>query len=285
MATNASTPAVTTPYVDDIAEDNYNLIRGFYRIRNDRQRKNKPRINFIQPDFLNIVVGPMMQHRIQRTNDDIREAVDLWFSNRAEAEERYGHISVWDTSRVTDMHELFRYKYEFNDDISRWDVSNVINMRGLFNGARAFNQAIGHWNVSNVTTMHSMFHGAESFNQAIGGWNVSNVTVMKSMFHEAESFNQAIGDWNVRNVTDMSYMFDTAHNFKQDISGWDVSNVTNHYHVFWRCYLAEEHRPVFPPSPPGTYNVGGKQSRRASRKRSRKCKRTTKRGARKTRRV
>lgn len=260
MATNASTPAVTTPYVDDIAEDNYNLIRGFYRIRNDRQRKNKPRINFIQPDFLNIVVGPMMQHRIQRTNDDIREAVDLWFSNRAEAEERYGHISVWDTSRVTDMHELFRYKYEFNDDISRWDVSNVINMRGLFNGARAFNQAIGHWNVSNVTTMHSMFHGAESF-------------------------NQAIGDWNVRNVTDMSYMFDTALKFKQDISGWDVSNVINYYHVFRRCYLAEEYRPVFPPLPPGTNHIGGKQTRRASRKRSRKGKRTTKRGARRTRRV
>jgi len=244
MATNASAPATTTPYVDDIAEDNYNLIRGLYRIRNDRQRKNKPRINFIQPDFLNIVVGPMMQHRVQRTNDDIRVAVNLWCSNRAEAEQRYGHISVWDTSRVTDMRELFRSKYDFNDDISRWDVSNVTNM-------------------------HSMFSNAEEFNQSIGQWDVSNVLYMQ-------------------------YMFDTALKFNQDISMWDVSNVINYYHVFRRCYLAEEYRPVFPPLPPGTNhiggpplnsNIGGKQTRRSSRKRSRKGKRTTKRGARRTRRV
>ena len=33
----------------------------------------------------------------------IREAVLLWFSDRAAAEAAYGHISSWDTSGVTDM--------------------------------------------------------------------------------------------------------------------------------------------------------------------------------------
>ena len=34
---------------------------------------------------------------------DIHEAVNLWFSNKAEAETQYGHISEWDVSSVTNM--------------------------------------------------------------------------------------------------------------------------------------------------------------------------------------
>ena len=37
----------------------------------------------------------------------IRTAVALWLSNRDEAIKKYGHIKDWDTSRVTDMSELF----------------------------------------------------------------------------------------------------------------------------------------------------------------------------------
>ena len=76
---------------------------------------------------------------------DIHEAVNLWFSNKAEAETQYGHISEWDVSSVTNMEELFKYKDTFNDDISSWDVSKVTNMRGMFNGATAFNQNIVSW--------------------------------------------------------------------------------------------------------------------------------------------
>ena len=42
-----------------------------------------------------------------RTDQDIRDAVELWQKDRAAAEARYGHISLWNTSAVTDMDELF----------------------------------------------------------------------------------------------------------------------------------------------------------------------------------
>ena len=64
-------------------------------------------------------------------NETIREAVKEWLENDESAETKYGHISNWDTSEVTDMNELFMSAYEFNQPIGNWDVSNVANMVGM----------------------------------------------------------------------------------------------------------------------------------------------------------
>ena len=40
-------------------------------------------------------------------DDGIRTTVALWLSNRDEAIKKYGHISRWETGRVTDMSYLF----------------------------------------------------------------------------------------------------------------------------------------------------------------------------------
>ena len=65
------------------------------------------------------VLRPMMESskKYDRTNSDIVGAVNLWCANRAAAEEKYGHISHWDVSGVTNMARLFESKREFNDDI------------------------------------------------------------------------------------------------------------------------------------------------------------------------
>jgi surface protein len=84
---------------------------------------------------------------------NIHNAVKLWCNNKQQALMLYGHISYWDTSKVTNMNNLFSNMKDFNDDISNWDVSNVTNMSGMFDGARSFNQPIGNWNVANVTNM------------------------------------------------------------------------------------------------------------------------------------
>jgi len=52
--------------------------------------------------------GPLLLvERLRRSDGDIRKAVSLWCSDRAAAEEKYGHISHWDVSRVTNMNYLF----------------------------------------------------------------------------------------------------------------------------------------------------------------------------------
>ena len=165
------------------------------------------------------------------TTQELKDVVDDWCRDKAEAEHNWGHISNWNTGRITKMNELFINKREFNDDISRWDVSNVTNMNRMFKGAQSFNQPIGNWDVSKVTNMGFMFEGAENFNQPVDGWNVSSAINMLRMFYGAQSFDQPIGGWNVSKVTNMSAMFSHTY-FNQPIGGWNVSNVTNMSDMF-----------------------------------------------------
>ena len=127
-------------------------------------------------------------------NETIHEAVKKWLEDATKAEAKFGHISSWDTSGVTNMRRLFIYAEEFNDDIGNWDVSNVTNMSAMFSFRGSFNQDIGSWDVSNVTDMSNMFLGTNSFNQDISKWDVSNVLDMTSVFkgnnHMIEKYGQ-----------------------------------------------------------------------------------------------
>ena len=159
-------------------------------------------------------------------NETIRVAVEEWLDDPQAAEEKYGDISDWDVSNVTDMIGLFSGAISFNQDISNWDVSEVINMSYMFFNCIEFNQDIGNWNVSNVMDMSGMFGKAIMFDQDLNGWNTSNVIDMEFMFQEAHSFNQDISAWDVSSVTDMYAMFIDASSFNQDLSEWDVDQVT-----------------------------------------------------------
>ena len=93
-----------------IIEENWYLLHWIYRIRKASCARGLP-IGFIQPDFLWVIYRPLMRNKkLWRTDEDINEAVNLWCTHRAEAEEKYGHISDWDVSSVTDMSNLFSSK-------------------------------------------------------------------------------------------------------------------------------------------------------------------------------
>ena len=66
-----------------------------------------------------------------KDSKELREAVRLWLVDESTAISKYGHISNWDTSNVT-------------------------NMISMFNGAQNFNQYIGGWKTSNVTGIRQM---------------------------------------------------------------------------------------------------------------------------------
>ena len=137
------------------------------------------------------------------------------------------NFNSWDTSKVTDMSDMFLDVENMDPLIASWDVSSVTDMESMFKNCRLINQAIGSWDVSSVTNMRLMFNGTDYFNQDIGSWNTSSVTDMQGMFYYALEFNQNIGGWNVSNVTVMSSMFSSARKFNQDLNSWDVSKVTN----------------------------------------------------------
>ncbi|MEC8704654.1 MAG: BspA family leucine-rich repeat surface protein, partial [Asgard group archaeon] len=171
-------------------------------------------------------------------NDEtVRKAVNLWSGSYTEAKGKYGDISRWNVSKVTNMSKLFQNQWYFNDDISNWDVGNVTDMDSMFRDAQAFDQPIGRWNVSNVTNMQNMFWFASTFNQPLEQWNVSNVTNMRGMFRDASVFNQPLANWEredstIENVTNMNSMFQGARSFNQPLEQWNVGNVTNMQGMF-----------------------------------------------------
>ena len=76
----------------------------------------------------------------QLTDGNIVEARDDWFNNPSAATVKYGNITAWNTSDITNMDNLFcggdpslawfdnkctLPNADFNDDISKWDVASV----------------------------------------------------------------------------------------------------------------------------------------------------------------
>jgi hypothetical protein len=72
-------------------------------------------------------------------NKKIREAVRMWLEDTTSAMIRFGHISYWDVSRVTDMSGLFKEASSFNETLDNWDVTKIY---GRFGYASSFNQPL-----------------------------------------------------------------------------------------------------------------------------------------------
>jgi surface protein len=67
-----------------------------------------------------------------KDSKELRKAVKLWLEAESIAIIKYGHISLWDTSNVTDMRRLFGNATNFNQDIGGWNTSNVTDMSLMF---------------------------------------------------------------------------------------------------------------------------------------------------------
>jgi len=168
---------------------------------NDVLRYLVHKINAYESGLYQIIVSLVFYP--MKDSEELREAVKLWLGDKSKAITKYGHISLWDTSKVTDMSFMFWWDSNFNDDIGGWDTSNVTNMCTMFRGATNFNQDIGGWDTSKVTDMMFMFRDATKFNSDIGEWDTSKVTYMRFMFSDATKFNKDyIINWDVSKVID-----------------------------------------------------------------------------------
>jgi len=77
-----------------------------------------------------IICSVRAQIIVPLNNTSFRAALDLYKANQTSATATYGHISEWDTSKVTDMSEL-ELGPEFVvgiSDLAGWDTSRVTDM-------------------------------------------------------------------------------------------------------------------------------------------------------------
>ena len=68
-------------------------------------------------------------------------------------------LNFIDTSKITDMSELFWSLNVRKIKIDEWDVSKVTNMQNMFYMCTKFDSNISKWDVSNVTNYYCMFYG------------------------------------------------------------------------------------------------------------------------------
>jgi hypothetical protein len=158
-----------------------------------------------------------------RSDADIQAAANLWCSDRTKALKKYGHISEWNTSKVTTMARLFWKKNNFiNDDISKWDVSQVADMENMF-ALSCYHGDLSNWDVSKVKNMTCMFAMNFGFNGDISRWKVNHLTNTLGMFSSAMAFEGNISRYSV----------------KKDLYVWYVQNVS---------YPSDSHKPRSVPS-------------------------------------
>ena len=53
---------------------------------------------------------------------------------------------------------MFADAYAFNQPLNNWDTSKVTNMENMFYRAEAFNQPLNNWDTSKVTDMRGMLN-------------------------------------------------------------------------------------------------------------------------------
>ena len=105
------------------------------------------------------------------SNSNIHFAAYLWVSNQSAALASFGHLSLWDTSRVSNMDCLFSpsnpffsghdiFSYSLNGNVSSWNTSRVTTMSRMFQFASSFSGDLSSWNTSLVTSMYGMFDSA-----------------------------------------------------------------------------------------------------------------------------
>ena len=130
-------------------------------------------------------------------------------------------LNCIDTSKITDMSELFYNKEDINIDVSKWNVSNVEDMNRMFYNCGDFNCDLSNWDVSKVENMERMFHYCEKFNCDLSNWNVSKVKNMSYMFCNCYNFNSDLSNWKINKCEDFNRIFANCKNFNFEyVESW-----------------------------------------------------------------
>lgn len=115
-------------------------------------------------------------------------------------------VSAIDTSRITNMKQMFSRGNFTHLDLSNFDTSHVTDMSGMFNECEYLTIVdIAKFDVSNVTDMNNMFFECKNleFNPFIRNWDTSNVENMASMFASSGIKKFTGFKWNMGKVKDL----------------------------------------------------------------------------------
>jgi surface protein len=140
-----------------------------------------------------------------------------------------------DTSKVTDMSDMFCNPTLSNIELSNFDTSNATNMQFMFQSSKVSQLNLQNFDTSKVTNMASMFQGMPNLTDLdVSSFDTSNVTNMAFMFDTIPNLKSLnLSNFDTSKVEDMSYMFRRDSGINElDLTNFDTSNVTNMEDMF-----------------------------------------------------
>ena len=149
-----------------------------------------------------------------------------------------------DTSNITSFDSLFNHLNFEYIDISLWDTSQVDSMKNMFYSCEKLVSIgdIGEWDVSNVKTFRGMFFDCVIL-KSIGDltdWKVTDkltdTALMFCMCYKLKNIGD-IGIWEMKNVSNTCQMFQRCDELEYigDVSSWDLGNVKSMSGMFRSC--------------------------------------------------
>ena len=138
-------------------------------------------------------------------------------------------ISGIDTSKVTFMASMFQECTSLTDlDLSKLDTSKVVTMDIMFHNCYSLrNLDISNFNTSNLISAWSMFGNCKSLkNLDVSSFNTSNLQNLHSMFSGCSGLTELdLSNFNLPNAKYMNEMFSECRNLKKlDLSNFNISN-------------------------------------------------------------
>ena len=159
----------------------------------------------------------------------------------------------FNTSKVTNMQDMFYNSIFENIDVSKFNTKNVTNMGGMF--ARCVSLLtldLSNFNTENLTTIHveeyrknrSIFSMCTSLTEIdLSSFNTKKITQFGSsnsangMFYSCSSLTSLdLSSFDTSNALNMYYMFSDCSSLTSlNLSSFNTSNVTTMAHMFNDC--------------------------------------------------
>lgn len=151
-------------------------------------------------------------------------------------------LSTFNTSKVTDMSEMFCECYSLtNINLSSFNTERVTDMSGMFAGCpRLTSLDLSLFNTARVTNMLNMFYDCSGLTTLdLSSFNTDNVTNMGGMFHDCNRLTSLnVSSFNTARVTIMGWMFHNCSSLTNlDLSSFNTSNVTAMDEMFSGCSI------------------------------------------------
>lgn len=144
-------------------------------------------------------------------------------------------LGNFDTSQVTTMYAMFNGASKLHTlNVKSFNTSKVTNMASMFSGTGIEELDLSNFDTSQVTTMYGMFDGTRELQTLnLKNFDTSKVKNMAFMFYNIAVPELDVSAFDTSSVTDMGGMFDSTLKLtKLDLSNFDTSNVETMWNMF-----------------------------------------------------